>query len=188
MAYYAPECVERAQQIKTLQARHRLPLEKIKNILEAKDQGQDVNHLLELNAEIFGEEKGPLMDLEAFCQASGLSPETAQELEQAQLLLPLQQGMYDQEDLAIARIYAMNQALGRTLEEIAFYPRLGKQIVDHEMALRRRVTSHLPEDQDAFHTIEMVKAARALRAYIIDRLFQHRVMAAKDLKDEGMLS
>jgi hypothetical protein len=46
------------------------------------------------------------------------------------------------------------------------------------------MTGHLPDEEDAALTIEMVKSARMCRAYIIDRLFQHRVAAMRDLKDE----
>ena len=51
------------------------------------------------------------------------------------------------------------------------------------MAVRKRLTHHLPYDEDAALTIELVKSARMMRAYIIDRLFQSRVADMKDLKD-----
>jgi hypothetical protein len=70
------------------------------------------------------------------------------------------------------------------MEDIKYYVELGEKIVDQEMALRRRMTGHLPDEEDAALTIEMVKSARMCRAYIIDRLFQHRVAAMRDLKDE----
>jgi hypothetical protein len=53
------------------------------------------------------------------------------------------------------------------------------------MDLRRRLTSHLPLAQDAAVTLRMVQGARATRGYVIDRLFQKRVAAARDLKDHG---
>ena len=43
---------------------------------------------------------------------------------------------------------------------------------------------HLPLEQDAAMSLELVKDARMTRAYIIDRLFQHRVAAMRDLKEE----
>jgi hypothetical protein len=52
------------------------------------------------------------------------------------------------------------------------------------MALRNRMTGHLPYHQDAAATMQMVKNARMCRAYVIDRLFQQRVAAMKDLKDQ----
>jgi hypothetical protein len=63
------------------------------------------------------------------------------------------------------------------------YVALCEKIVGQEMAIRRRLTHHLPYDEDAALTIELVKSARMMRAYLIDRLFQRRVAAMKDLKD-----
>jgi hypothetical protein len=52
------------------------------------------------------------------------------------------------------------------------------------MALRNRMTGRLSYQQDAAATTQMVQNARMCRAYIIDRLFQHRLAAMKDLKEE----
>ncbi|MCU0591876.1 MAG: hypothetical protein MUC57_10420 [Desulfobacterales bacterium] len=51
------------------------------------------------------------------------------------------------------------------------------------MALRNRMTGRLPYQNDAAATIQMVKNTRMCRAYVIDRLFQLRVAAMKDLKE-----
>jgi len=188
MAYYPPQCLERLALIKTLQTRHRLPLQKIKHLLSLRDQGQEITPLIELNQAIFGEGGGPLLDRQAFCQATGLSPEQLDQLVAANLLLPLQDSLFDQQDAAMGPLYAGALGRGLTVGDMAFYPRLGKQIVDQEMGLRHRLTSHLPITQDAALTLQMVQGARATRSYVIDRLFQRRVAASRDLKDEGLLS
>ncbi|ORJ57427.1 MerR family transcriptional regulator [Geothermobacter hydrogeniphilus] len=188
MAYYAPECVPRLAQIKTLQTRHRLPLQKIGKLLELKDQGQEITPFIELHHAIFGDQDGPLLGREAFCQRSGLTPEQLAAFEKAGLLLPLSREGFDQQDLAMGILYARGLARGITPEEINFYPTLGKQIVDREMALRNRITGPLPADEDAAATLQLVQAARATRSYVIDRLFQRRVAASSNLKDESLLS
>ena len=71
------------------------------------------------------------------------------------------------------------------IEDLVYYIELGEKIVDHEMRLRRRMTHHLPHDQDAAMSMELVKDARMTRAYIIDRLFQHRVATMRDLKEDN---
>ncbi|MDY7002190.1 MAG: hypothetical protein SVS15_10475, partial [Thermodesulfobacteriota bacterium] len=124
----------------------------------------------------------------AFCSATGLSPEQVKELEQAELLLPLEEGRFDRQDVILGTIYAEGESIGLELGDIAFYPRLGKKIVDEEMSLRQRLTAHLPHDQDAARTTQLVQSARAMRSYIIDRLFQRRVASSRHLKDEEMLS
>ncbi len=188
MAYYHPDCVERIRFIKSMQNSHRLPLAKIKGLLEWQDQGRDVTLGLELLQGIFGTSREPLLDKEAFSRSTGLTPEQVNDLLRAKLLLPLTPGRFDQEDVSMGTLYAGGLARGITIEDMAFYPRLAKQIVDEEMAVRRRATHHLSYEADAEQTLRMVRAARATRSYVIDRLFQLRVAGAKDLKDEELLA
>lgn len=187
MAYYPPECVERAALIKQLQENHHLPLAKIKAVLEANERGEDISPLLLLNQTIFGEQQEKLMTLEEFCAQSGLSPEVVTELEKAQLLLALSDQGYDSQDLAMAQVLAARAAQGLTPEDASFYPRIANELVDEEMAVRHRMTHELSLAEDATITMGMVQAARAMRSYIIDRIFQRRIASAKGLKDEGLL-
>lgn len=187
MAYYDPACVERVALIRGLQGQHRLPLGKIKSILQASDQGQDIAPLLALAQEIFGRDQGAKMDTQQFLQASGMTSEHLEQLLADELLLPLETGQYDQQDLAMARIYVRGHAQGLKPENVAYYVRLGKKIVDEEMRLRSRLTRDLPPELDAQMTLGLVQAARAARSYVIDRLFQLRVAASENLKDQKLL-
>jgi len=183
MAYYDPQCIERVELIKTLQGRYRLPLAKIKNLLELKDQGRDLNLRMELAEVVFGPADPDPLDEAAFGQATGLTPDQLRALRDTRLLLPLNPGQFDREDVGMGRLYAQGLALGLKVEDLSFYPELGWRIVDQEMSLRRRVTHHLPEDMDALITIRLTQAARATRSYVIDRLFQLRAAASRDLKE-----
>ncbi|MBF0496152.1 MAG: MerR family transcriptional regulator [Deltaproteobacteria bacterium] len=187
MAYYDPACVDRLKYIKMLQEKYRLPLAKIKTFLNLQDQGRDVTPLLELSQVIFGHMEGPVLDEAALCQATGLSAYQLTGLIRANLILPLEPGCYNQDDVRAAKVYREALANGLDISDLAFYPAMGKEIVDHEMRLRSRLTRHLPDDQDAAITKQMVIDARTLRSYVIDRLFQHRVAAAIDLKNDGLL-
>jgi DNA-binding transcriptional MerR regulator len=188
MAFYPPECVDRAAMIRQLQENQHLPLAKIKTVLEAHDRGEDIAPMLLVNQVIFGDQDQTLMSLEEFCEKSGLPSEIVAELEKAQLLLPLSDQGYDSLDLAQAKVLLERASLGLSPQDASFYPRIANQLVDEEMALRHRMTHKLPADQDANITASMVQAARAMRSYIIDRIFQRRVAAAKSLKDESLLS
>ncbi|MBF0477295.1 MAG: MerR family transcriptional regulator, partial [Deltaproteobacteria bacterium] len=183
MAYYDPTCVDRLKYIKMLQEKYRLPLAKIKTLLNLQDQGRDVTPLLELSQVIFGHMGGPVLDEDALCRTAGLSPDQLTGLIRANLILPLEPGCYNQDDVKAANVYKQALANGLDISDLIFYPAMGKEIVDHEMRLRSRLTRHLPDDQDAALSRQLVINARTLRGYVIDRLFQHRVAAAGNLKD-----
>jgi DNA-binding transcriptional MerR regulator len=185
MAYYDPALVERIKLIRRMQERHRLTLHEIKRCLDDRDRGTELAVYLELNEEVFGAVgSGRLLDAKAFCRETGLSASQLEELRQARLLLPLEEGRYDPEDVRMGRMYLDALNFGIRARDLFYYAELGEKIVDREMELRNRVTGRLPYQEDAAATIRMVKNARMCRAYIIDRLFQHRVAAMKDLKDE----
>ena len=182
MAYYAPECEARLRLIKSLQTDYRLPLERIKAALTLMDQGADARPFLELHRTIFPGPRGGLLSAEELGRQAGIKPAQLKALLKAKLLLPMQPEGFDQEDLAMARIYAGALNSGLKTEDLAFYPRLGAMIVDEEMGLRRRLTGGLAAEQDAEITLRLVRAARALRGYVIDRLFQQRIAAMQSLK------
>jgi DNA-binding transcriptional MerR regulator len=185
MAYYNPECVERLTFIKVMQGKYRLSLAIIKQFLQEGKVGPEIEPFLELRSFIFGrQEDQELLDREDFCRATGLTPPEVEELQGAGLLLPLEPERFDAEDLAIGRVLKRSRELGITLEEAAFYPRLAREIVDNEMALRDRLIKGLSLEDNAALTLEMTRSARALRPYVIDRIFQHRVMSRKRFDGE----
>jgi DNA-binding transcriptional MerR regulator len=186
MAYYSPECVERLNFIKVMQGKYRLSLAMIKQFLQEGKAGPEMEPFLELRSFIFGRPGDQeLLDLAAFCRATGLTAAEVADLQHMGLLLPLEPGRFDAEDLAIGRVLKRCRELGLPLEETTFYPRLARQIVDQEMALRDRLTKGLSLEANATLTLEMTRGARALRPYIIDRIFQHRVMSRKSIDGEG---
>jgi DNA-binding transcriptional MerR regulator len=188
MAYYDPACIERIKYIKTIQSRYSFPLGKIKMLLARRDEGKDAVPLIELSETIFGSTNGALLGKAAFRDATGLSSAQISALTESGLLLPLKKGQYNEQDVAIGRVFAGGLALGMTVSDMAFYALMARQIVDQEMLLRARFTAHLPEDQDAGLTQRLVQSARATRNYVIDRTFQQRIAAAGHLKDGGLLS
>ena len=184
MAYYDPGCVERIRVIQQMRKRHRLTLSEIKQFLEERGKGSDLGALVEFDEEVFGP-GGPrkLLEAEAFGRETGLNAGQLEALEQKRLLLPLEKGRYDAEDLAMGRAYFDAFGLGIRAEDLVYYAELGEKIVDREMALRNRLTGPLSYQQDAAVTTQMIHHARMCRAYIIERLFQRRAAAMKELKD-----
>jgi DNA-binding transcriptional MerR regulator len=184
MAYYHPGCIDRLRLIKNLQAKHRLSLAQIKEALCRVENGRELAAWIELQEAIFGSDPKEEHDLKTFCQRTGLIPEQVDRLLELELLLPLEEGRFDQEDVAMGLVLAMAMANGLDPEEITYYPRLAGELVDEEMALRNRLTGHLPYAQDASKTAEMTRAARVMRGYSFERAFQKRVLAMKGLKEE----
>ncbi|MEJ2731780.1 MAG: MerR family transcriptional regulator [Deltaproteobacteria bacterium] len=184
MAYYDPSCIERIRYIRHLQRRHRLSLSEIKQMMESKGQNLDFCTFSELDTIIFGRTQNEqLLNASEFCKATGLTRKQLKNLLEAKLLLPLRKNRFDPQDITMGKMYAAVSAFGLSGEDMAAYVALCEKIVDHEMAVRKRLTHHLPYDQDAKLTIELVKSARMIRAYLIDRLFQRRVEAMTDLKE-----
>ncbi len=184
MAYYDPACVERIRLIQHLQGRHRLSLSEIRCMLTSSDP-TDLSMRLELSDIIFGRgRQTPLLDAKAFCRRTGLKAGQLKKLLDARLLQPLERDRFDAEDLGMGEMYGRALDFGVRVEDLDYYVSLGEKIVDREMELRHRLTGHLSDAQDAATTIELVKNARMCRAYVIDRLFQHRVAAMPDLKEK----
>jgi DNA-binding transcriptional MerR regulator len=185
MAYYDPACIERIQFIKSMQSTYSFPLSKIKRILEQKDLGKDVGPLIELSEMVFGTNEGPILNEGEFCTATGLDSERVRELIKEGLLMPLENNRFNQQDVAIGKIYAGGKAIGTKVSDMVFYVEAAQKIVDGEMRVRQKLTAHLPEDQDTEITKRLIQAARAVRNYVIDRTFRKRVASARDLKNEG---
>lgn len=185
MAYYDAQCIDRIKFIRYLQHKHRLSLSEIKQMMDSRGDGTEFSLQLELNELIFGQSKpGQHLTNEGFCQATGLTSNQVRELLQSRLLLPLEKGRFDPEDVEMGKVFARAFSWGIRVSDLTYYVELGKKIVDHEFALKGRVTHHLPYGEDATMTLGMVKNARMNRAYIIERLFQHRVAAMRDIKGD----
>ena len=183
VAFYDPGCVERARYIKEVQNAYAFPLERIKKLLRSKDEGKDSAALMELHAVVFGADEGAPLDGKAFRGATGLAGRQMKELLEAGLLMPLKKGAFRQEDVDAGKIYAAAFAIGLKAADLAFYRKIAKELVHEEMRLRERVTGHLHDDEDARVNTGLTRGARVLRNYVIDRVFQQRVAAARSLKD-----
>ena len=154
-------------------------------MMESRGQEADFSIYVELNDIIFGSSRSDeLLDETGFCRATGLSAEQVQALLHSRLMMPLAQGRFDTDDVVMGKTYARILSSGLHVKDLTFYVGLGEKIIEHEMAARRRMTHHLPHEEDAALSMELVRYARMTRSYIIDRLFQHRVAAMRDLKEE----
>lgn len=182
MAYYPPHTVERARFVKQVQQQHRLPLAAIRGLVRALDQGRDAAPLVELQAAIFGRETNRRLSRAGFGRKTGLSDAQIDDLCRRQLLIPLEEDRFDDQDLALGQLLAKCLALGIDTDSLEFYPRLAAEMVGHEMDLRNRHTRKMGFEQDAGVTLELTRMARSLRAYVIDRIMQLELIRYQGLK------
>jgi len=180
MAYYDPGCIDRIKFIKTIQSTHRLPLAAIKGLLKEMDKGRDVTPLLELQSTVFGS-TSQKMDADAFSTAAGLTSDALSTLCGFDLIIPLEKGLFDSQDLALARNLKNCMDKGLKPEDLRFYPSFAKKIVDAEICLRDKYTRDLGFKENAMLTLELTQMARGLRAYVIDRTLQKELIRFKGL-------
>ena len=184
MAYYHSSCVERIMFIKQMQSNHRLPLAQIKVILEQRDKGMEVTPLIEMKEVVFGQSGPECLDKKAVCKVTGLSREEVEKCLAENLLMPKEEGLFDQEDVAIGQVLRLAKNLGITFEEAEYYPRFAEKIVVEEMAIHTRLVKNLPYEEAINVTMELIRVARALRAYIIDRVFQKQAFSQEIFDDK----
>lgn len=176
MAYYHPDCLERLEAIKGLQARHRLSLAAIRRLFAAEGEEFEANFLAEFQELVFGSAAEPALDLAGFCAATGLTPAQVAAEIRAGVLAPLEKGRFDQTDVAIGKIRRNGLGVGIAAADLSFYPRLARELVAAEMALRDRIIAERTARQNAMITMEMTRGTRQMRAYAFERAFQREIL------------
>ncbi|MDD5167207.1 MAG: MerR family transcriptional regulator [Syntrophales bacterium] len=183
MAYYDEACIERLKAIQDLQGKRYYPLFLIKNILRRMDDGLSLQEAESVENAVFGAEgdaqKG-LMDRNAAVKEMGLTDEELELAEAIGILIPFvhQDGktLYDDDDIRIGRD-SLRKLLdyGLNLQDLAFLVDLGRQIIDKEMLLRRKIVSDKGIKENIRITTEISLSSGFFREYILRRLFQSRV-------------
>lgn len=184
MAYYHPECVDRIRFIRHMQQHHRLTLREIGEMLDRYGSNTDIAARVALNDAVFGwQSTRSVGGREQFLELTGLSEKELSDLLERRLLNPRLSEEFDEEDLAMGRVYAQALSWGIRVEDLEFYVDLGEQIVDRELQLRQNRTQELNYNENIETTMQMLKNARSCRSYILDRLFQDRVASMKDINE-----
>lgn len=185
MAYYDERCIDKIQAIRHLQERKYFPLSVIKNILRRMDQGMSLDDAEAIEDAVFGtqaEVSGQVVDKPGFLKATGLTEDELQMAVRMGILIPYLQEkgrtLYNQEDVRFGRdVLKKIISFGQDLHDLGFYVDLGRQIVDHEMKLRRSAVKGRSPQENIKITTEISKMADFLRSYVLRRLFQRKVQA-----------
>ncbi len=172
VSFYPHSFIERINLIRTLQSKHRLSLVRIKEILAERDNGKEIAPLIELNEVVFGSNDPVQLDLDSFCQKTGLNTEQVEQATANELLIPQRPDSFDSEDLAMGNVLKQCFEFGLSFENVTFYTKMGKEIVKEEMSIHKQLLKEEPFEKAVTTTLELTRIARTMRGYVIDRLFQ----------------
>ncbi len=175
-------CVERVQLIRMLQKKKRLTLSEIKGYMQSAARPEDIRALMSLSDTVFGLDEGTRYTRQQVQQTSGLSAATLRSLVEAGLLVPRNDSSFDEQDVAIASMFAQSLSWGLSVRDFTFYARCARDLVEHEMGIRARLIGGLGIEANAALTEEMTRSARVYRAYVFERTFQQKAVARGSLE------
>lgn len=180
MAYYDESCVEKIQAIRYLQEKRYFPLSIIKNILRRMDEeGMSLEEAEAIEDVVFGTMNN-IVDKKDFLKKTGLSATEFKEAEESGLLMHYvkEKGkkFYNEEDVRFGRdVLKKILDLGLEFSDLEFYVRLGNEIMNHEMLLRKKIVKGKSKKENIQFTVEVAKSADIMRSYILRRLFQRNI-------------
>jgi DNA-binding transcriptional MerR regulator len=180
MAYYSQDSVKDIQLIKDLQSKKFLPLSVIKLILRARREGQDMDHVVEMESvlhDVFrpvaDEAKSRSITLHELVAASGL-PETEIKFLEAKGLIVSKETengfTYDDIDVRIAQIFKRLAELGLKPRNLDIY-RQYMAIVRNEFKTMHDTIHQLP-NHDIIPLQELFKIADDLKKYLALRIYR----------------
>jgi DNA-binding transcriptional MerR regulator len=185
MAYYDESCINKIEAIQHLKEKKYYPLAIIKNILRRMDNDLTFEEAVVVEDTVFDPmssgEVG-LVDRVEFLKLTGLTTEQLNEVERIGILIPCfkERGktLYNQDDVIFAREAIQHiYRFGLNPEDFGFYLRLGHEITDQEMSLRRKITQDLSTKENIEITISLTRAVNLFRGYILQRLLQQKIQA-----------
>jgi DNA-binding transcriptional MerR regulator len=180
MAYYSPDCIDEIRLIKELQTKKYLPLSVIKLIIQAKHEGQDINHIAEMESFLGGifrpldDELVPKkMSLAELISSCGLSESEIKELESMGLLVPRktdQEIFYDDIDIHIVKIFKDLKNYGIKPQNLDVYRQYIEVI--HTEAQAMHATIHQLPDHEKVPLQELIKISSDLKRYLAMRVYR----------------
>lgn len=185
MAYYPPDFADRINTIRRLQTEHGFSLSVIEKLMRERDMGIDLEPLISLRQILFTPSKSQELDLKGFIEATGLKRDQVKACLESGILSPMNDNVFDEEDVAAGIIIHKFLELGLALDDLAFYPPLLTEVVKREMGMRERLTESMPYGEDAEVTAELTQGARGISSYVHNRILQSRAMKRKGLKDRN---
>ena len=183
MAYYDEACIDRLRAIQELKGKRYFPLYLIKNILRRMDEGLNLTEAETIENAVFrsdGRAESGLLSQAAFLAATGLTEKELTQARRLGILIPFategDKPLYDTDDVRAGRDGIKKMAdVGMKLQELSFWVEHGRQIVEKEMALRRKIVAGKSTRENIAITAELTRVGDFYRDYILRRLFQKQV-------------
>lgn len=183
MAYYDEICIDRLRAIQELKEKRYFPLYLIKNILRRMDEGLSLPEAEMVENAVFGSASlvgRGLVDRQTFLEITGMTDKELKQAEKLGILIPFTTGgdksLYNEDDVRVGRDGIKKLAgVGMKLNDLSFLVELGKQIVEKEMALRRKIVAGKSTRENILITAELTRIGDFYRDYLLRRLFQRKV-------------
>lgn len=176
MSYYDEACIERIKTVRHFQEKKFYPLTVIRNIMRRVDDGMSAAEAEAIEHAVYGEGADTVTDRMEFLKRTGLTEEELKTAENSGLLMPfVQEGkkrMYDADDVKFGAIIKKMDEFGIDICRLDFYVKIGRSMMEHEMALRKDVVKGKSREENIRITSEISKAADTIRGYVLKRLFQ----------------
>ncbi len=180
MAYYDPICVEEIKLIKEFQTERFLPLSMIKMILQAKREGQDAEHVVEMRfllEKLFHPAKteAALKELtfSELATATGVSESLLRTLEGGGLLMPVKiegkQQYYDDIDVCIVQVVKKLMELGFTPGDFSVYRKYIEAIRNEAETMHARFHDL---HTDKIPLSDLINALRSLKTYLATKIYR----------------
>lgn len=176
MAYYHPVVVDEIRLIKELQDKRYLPIAVIKTVLQARREGQELDHVEEMRSlfeQVFYPERGESahFSMDDLVAATGLDEEVLRELEEKGILSPADRegGHYDESDRRIAGMIKKLLDLGLTPQDLIIYTQFTEFIRSEVKTIRGKVFHRIHDGSislsDLISIVDNLKKEIAYKAF-----------------------
>lgn len=163
-AVYDHTYIKKIKKIRRLQSLYKFTIREIKDLLQ--DGWDQIDAKIECKRVFLSDTQGnKTYSFEELVSETEIDPTDLHKLISLQLILPMHDNEFDEEDKAMVQLFKDFFIGKMSLEGLSFYPDLFKQIALHEMAYRNAVTGDLSIDEQLDLSMGIYKAIPAIRYY-----------------------
>lgn len=177
MAYYPESYLAILPIIRTLQSKYHLPLLVIKSILECMGPEPSIEKALH-KYEAFYKTEFPIPEggdrvynRKEFLQATGLTEDDLQYVEQINLLIPSEVDIYNADDFAVAQYYFFMKKYNLPLDRMTFLPKLAAQLAIEAQQYHSQAVQGRSKEEEWKITHFLSSHLKSYHFYLLRRLF-----------------